>query len=772
MYKKTSLFLIGFLYCYSITLSCGLKLAGKLLCINDNAAIAGAVIHVEGTNKSCISNMHGYFQLDSICTSSIQLHIDLVGYVHVDTSIYLTDSNTNIILYMESKDLHADEIHIDGIAVHPSELQTLSSEVIPMAERLDLSGKSLGEITKIVPGVTTLSTGGNVVKPVIHGLHSNRILILNNGVRQEGQQWGSEHAPEIDPFTASQITILKGAASLVYGADAVGGVILLEPNAILPDKMVKGDYHLIGNSNGRSITNALALEKGWKKIGVRVQTSQKRGGNLKTPKYYLDNTGTCEINASAQLTYSGNRLQLNGYLSTYNNKYGIFSGSNIGGDSTELIAAALKNKPGSKNEFDYTINRGYQTVGHTLSMIEGNYKLPKSEINFKLSRQLDERQEYDFNIPYTNGADLSNLPGLSFKLKTHQLNITYNHPSFGLWSGTIGFDFFTQGNIFKGLGYRTLIPNFRNYNGGIFIIEKIALNKTIVEMGARIDRRIQTIYRLNPTTLQLETPQQEWNNLSGAIGVNHTFTPRLSGNINLGTAWRAPNAYELFVDGIHGATSTYEKGDSTLEHEKSLQLNAGIQFQQHHLSFKLGAYVNYIDRFIYLEPSRQYAVTYQGVFRVFNFNQQATLFIGGDMELSYQFENGWSSSLKGNIVRAQNLITDLPAWQIPPANFRWGINKSFTNFQKLEGLLITLEFDYTSMQKRFVKNLDYINPPPSYSLTNVGLSYPFKVKKYTCNLALTVENLFNRSYRNYMNFFRYYADEIGRNISLKLNFKI
>jgi len=179
---------------------------------------------------------------------------------------------------------------------------TQTQSVLSGADLDKTRGKSLGEALKSVNGVTGLQSGASIVKPVINGLHSNRILIMNNGVRQEGQQWGSEHAPEIDPFLATQITVIKGASGVRYGSDAMGGVVLLEPPPLRAKPGMGGEVNLVGYSNSHQGVASGFLEGSPAAVpglGWRLQGTAKKAGATETPRYFLNNTGFEEFNWSA-----------------------------------------------------------------------------------------------------------------------------------------------------------------------------------------------------------------------------------------------------------------------------------------------------------------------------------------------------------------------------------------------------------------------------------------------------------------------------------------
>ena len=203
---------------------------------------------------------------------------------------------------------------------------------------------------------------------MIHGLQGYRILILNNGIRQEGQQWGNEHAPEIDPFIAQKISVIKGANAVRYGSDAMAGVILVEPND-LPDKAsVTGEVNLVGLINGKTGIASAILQGYFDKIkgfSWRVQGTLKKGGNTNTPNYYLKNTGVQESNFSYALNYHRKNWGLETYYSQFKTKIGIFSSAHVG-NLTDLQAAFNSNKPqDSLATFSYDIARPYQDISFT-----------------------------------------------------------------------------------------------------------------------------------------------------------------------------------------------------------------------------------------------------------------------------------------------------------------------------------------------------------------------------------------------------------------------
>lgn len=773
--------LAGFISCiYSLfyqslsAQNCDFSMSGKITCSDDGKSLPGVLIFISN-EIATYSDDNGNFLLKGLCPQKYLLHVSLLGYSHVDTNIVAGDSRSLLQLQLHASEIHLDEVHIENKIIHNDEIQTLQKETVTKATINSMQGLPLGDMLATVPGLSALHSGTGVSKPIIHGLHSNRILILNNGVRQEGQQWGSEHAPEIDPFIATQISVIKGAASLRYGADAMGGAILIEPPPLPDHRCLFGEVNSTLESNGRAATISGILQGGFenklKPLGWRVQGTIARSGYVSTPDYYLDNTASLQGNYSAAVGWKKKNYGLEIFYSNFYTEFGIFSGSHIGGDSTNLIAAFENGKPATLASFSYEINRGYQKVNHSLLKTSAWYQLQNgSKFKTTFARQYDLRQEFGFNVPFSsNGVDLSQLPEVYFQLITHSADLIWEHPVKNNFSGSMGLQFYTQGNVFKGLSYRSLIPNFRNYNGGIFVIEKYSKNSFTLEGGLRYDYKFQRQYELNSITLELEKPEQRFQNISGNIGASMRLNPHLSLQLNIGRAWRAPSIYELNVNGIHSSNSTYEVGNKNLETETALNSNASLLFENKKWNIETGFYANYIDNYIFLNPSLRYAVTYQGVFRVFEFAQTNALFKGVDVHVHYKLNNHWISELKADLIFANDVTKGKFLQLIPAQRMNLKIAYDFNDHALTNHSEIYLALQANAEQNRYESGSDFVPPPAGYKLLNAGISTSIGKQNNKITIRLEATNLLNTKYRDYLNFYRYFSDEKGRSFTLRIN---
>ncbi|OMP75177.1 TonB-dependent receptor [[Flexibacter] sp. ATCC 35208] len=742
---------------------CNFHIIGNILNNNQKPVVHASITLSNG--QSSITNKNGYYDIDSVCKGTYTITCAADSVIFLQRTIYINNNTTlNFTYHHMEGDLK--EVVINANKIH--DLTTLNLIELDKKQLFQSAGKTLGESLKNIPGLNSIQTGPGISKPVIHGLHSNRVLILNNGVRQEGQQWGSEHAPEIDPFIAGNMTIIEGAASLRYGSDAIAGVILLDPPALVNDRL-KGEANLVGASNGRmgaisGLLNGAGYNK-WEGIQWRVQGTLKRAGNFKTATYYLGNSGIDEHDYSATIGYHKVNFGMFAYYSSYQSKMGIFDGSHVG-NLDDLYAAFARPKPITPSYFSYKINRSYQQVTHDLLKLNSYYRFKNnSRAELTFARQSDLRNEYDVDLPYSDDPAVLNAPQVSFKIKTHTVDLIYHTPEKKHFSGSYGINGITQGNVFKGIRY--LIPNFRNYGSGIFGIEKYNRDKWTFEGGLRYDYRWLRVYRRNDNSLTVYTQTHTYNNLTGSAGATFQITPDLSVSANTGSAWRAPSVSELYIKGIHLSAASYEIGDSTLQSERSINNSISFKYTGQKLLVQLNLYDNEINNYIYAKPSLTGITLVSGTYPVFQYTQANVRLRGLDAEINYQLLAPLAIISKTAIVRGYNKTIHDYLIFMPADKFDNTLKYQIPNRSKFKQNFINLQYVYTARQTRVPPNSDYAAPPAAYGLLNYSMSTQLPLHKNLLDISFSVDNLTNVAYRDYLNRFRYYADDLGISFILR-----
>lgn len=760
--------------------NCDCQVKGSITARENGLAVAGATIYLKEINKVTYTDSLGNYLLKNICPGTYTLVCRIIGYQERSVVINLTHTTEQDISLAEA------HFHLQNISITAKKIEA-TSQAKNVLEGIDFDenkGKTLGEALKVLTGVSTLQTGNSIAKPIIHGMHSNRVLILNNGIRQEGQQWGSEHAPEIDPYTASKVTVIKGAAGVRYGADALGGVILVEPEDLPKDIPFAGEINTVGFSNGRTgaisgmLQGVVGTVDGNKNLSWRLQGTLKRGGNAQSPHYYLDNTGVGEQNFSATLAYHKIRWGTELYFSQFNTKLGILKDSHIG-STTDLEIAINRGEPLSKTDFTYRIDRPYQDIGHSLLKFRTYYRPTNGgQFTWTFAWQYNNRSEYDLHRPRNRSIEdsLASLtkPQLQFKLYTVTSELIWEHqPLFKKVTGQIGWSSTVQSNDTR---YSRFIPDFNALTSGVFVIERLIKPHWEWEGGLRYDYRFNRVFLTNE-------PNQDFHfhNFSGTLGSIWKTTEHLTLRANVGSAWRAPGINELFSDGVHHGSASFEVGDRNLKSEGAINVSLTGNYERKRFSAEISLYQNFVNNFIFLAPSGQLALTIRGAFPEFRYTQVNARFRGIDASATWQFAKNLAWTSKYSFLSAINTSTNEYLIWMPPNRLDNSLKINVGHWKKIEKISVSVSNQYVARQWRVPSDLqitddetvrfrlyggDFAPPPPAYSLWGLGAG--FTLPNQALDFGVSVTNVFNAVYRDYLNRFRYYTSDVGRNVSLRM----
>jgi iron complex outermembrane receptor protein len=766
---------------------CLLSFSGKVEDQDTHESLPGAVITIRELKQQRVADAKGSFRFDGLCPGNYNIEVSHADCQPLSLHIHLKE-DLKLDIPMPHKAGELSEVVVTGI--QRTKQGGVTAELKGRA--LDATrGMTLGESLKQLTGVSVLQTGTNIYKPVIHGLHSNRVLILNNGIRQEGQQWGSEHAPEIDPFIANRITVIKGASSIRYGGDAIGGVILVEPKLLRYVPGINGEVNLAAFSNNLQGVVSAMLEGNAVRLPAlawRLQGTAKRGGNARTPGYWLGNSGVEEFNGSATLGWRRDKWGVEGYYSIFHTRLGIFTGSHIG-NVTDLINAINNEEPPDYIKdlpFTYRIDRPYQWVQHHLVKGKAYYQTGAySKLNLVLSGQYNRRREYDIVR-----SERQN-PQLELDLATLIADLAWDHYKGDHWKGTIGASVLYQSNDYT---YRYFIPNYQALQFGAFVAEKYQWNKWQVEAGLRFDRRHMDRITDNDRqpfdvlTGTVQVPGEPYgtrtfSGMSGNAAISYKWNERLLTNLTLASAWRSPQANEIFSDGLHHGAARIETGKLDMQTERANSLLAGIQYNGETFTADLGAYYKKIDGFIFLKPTFPPKLTIRGAFPSFEFEQTDARLSGIDLQLSWLLNHHIRLSGKGSMLRAWDRKAEDWLIQMPADRGEFFAEYLFGDGRTMKNSWLKAGVQYVSRQSRVPDSgnieitkpdgsiemaSDYAPPPPAYTLFSLEGGTDLKLAGHPLTLSLTMTNLFNTKYRDYMNAFRYYADDMGRNIVLRV----
>ncbi len=793
MIRGFSFFVLAFLLWIGVAQAqtdCVFDLKGTVVSSENGEPVPFATIEVEsGNNKQAlVSKANGIFEVSSLCEERVKVIVRFIGFQTFEKTYVLSrgKNELQIKLLVDVKNLGEITIEEEKVA----EIVTVQRSEVNAEALTRSAGASLGEALTEISGVNMLQTGPTIAKPVIHGLHSNRILILNNGIRQEGQKWGQEHAPEIDPFVANNLKLIKGAAAVKYGSDAIGGVILVNPAELPSTNSFAGKVNVLGASNSQLYASSALFEGGIKGLdgfGWRVQGTFKRGGDAQAADYRLTNTGTKEQNFSMGLGYHKDDVGLEVFFSSFDAELGVLRSAHIG-NLTDLAIAIDSDRPLFIEDFSYDINNPFQDVRHQLLKANGHIELNDlGDFSLQYGLQHNQRKEFD-----VRRAGRSEIPALSLDLITHTLDVDLDMSARGSWKWDVGASFLYQTNENSPeTGIRPLIPNFDNWTAGAHLIGRFIRPKYELEFGARYDFRHYLVKRFDENN-NLERPEFDFNNLTGSAGAVFFLNSDWTLRSNVGTAWRAPHVNELYSEGLHHGAAAIEEGNDQLVSEKSIKWINSLEKYTDRMKLSVSAYYNLITDYIYLRPE-SVELTIRGAFPVFRYQQTDAVLYGLDTDLEYIFSDRWTMNTKLSLIRAEDRKLNSPLINIPTSQLEGSVVYNFSEGRLLKPF-ISAGFRAVNRQRNAPRVVsieevleandndqdlfasdpsifDFIAPPEGY--VNFNLSGGFDLlfqNENKLNVFMSIDNLLNNSYRDYLNRFRYYADDLGRNISLKLSY--
>lgn len=699
----------------------------------------------------------------TICNGKTKISISNVGFNSVDTVVIISSSKRiNISLSAVAQQLQ----NVTLTANLPN--QNLASTQIKATQKISLVGLNLAQALQQVSGVTLLSSGPTVSKPMIHGFHSNRIVLLNNGIRQEGQNWGTEHAPEIDPFTADKFTIIKGAASVKYGAEAIGGVVVVEPKPMFEKIGYSGSFNSLYYTNNRmgvlsGLVTYVSSNNHW---AFRLQGTAKKAGNVKTPDYYVANTGLRELNAAATIAYQKNNYQANIYVSNFSTTLGFYTGAHV--ESKDDLEAAIKSStPLFTDGFTYNINRPKQQVNHLLIKLTQKLQLKNNhQLQLITAHQENERNEFD-------SKQYLNQPEMSLSLGTTNADLLIKSNWNNKLNTEIGFQYSVQQNINKDNSIRIFIPNYQLNSANIFALLNLNLNTTNLSFGVRYDIKDFTAYKKE---LGVQTSiNKNFNNLTATAQASYNITKSIKAKTIVATAFRPPAVNELFANGLHQGLASIEIGNPLFNAEKNLSFTQEIVYKpDSNLKVELVAYSNHINNYIYLQPVQPPSFTIRGYYPTFNYVATNAHIYGFDIGLQYTLIKQWQANLKSTIVRGWNKTN--ADWIILMPADRGSLELSFlpNSGKKFKQNLIGVELLYVKEQTLIPNKTlvlqDYAPPPAAYALINLNAQTTININNKPIQIGVSIFNLLNTSYRDYLNRFRYFFDEMGMNASLRVNY--
>jgi iron complex outermembrane receptor protein len=582
---------------------------------------------------------------------------------------------------------------------------------------------SLGETLNDVPGVHSFSTGSGIGKPVIRGLTSNRVLVLDNGQRMETQQWGDEHSPNVESANADRIEVIRGPASVLYGSDALGGVInVLQPDlldAIGRTPIMRGRASLGYLSNNREPDGALMAEGASGGFGFRVEGSGRTSQDVRTPTYRLWNSGLRQVGGAGTV----------GYRSSWGSISGTYS---------------QRNEKLFMTDEDPTATPTQRMVTNRASL---DVRLPfrDSRLDIKTGWERSRRREFEDSV--------TDVVGLGLLAKTWTGSVQYHHPAFGKLYGILGASGLHSG--FDKFGEETLIPNNRVSSGGVFAFEQTDLGRWKLSMGARYDHRHLDVDQDDELGVTAQT--RTYNSFVGNLGALYRLSEPVALVLNVGRGYRAPNPFELFANGVHEGTVAFEHGNPDLHNETSINTDFAVRMQSRRASVEIGTFANVIQNFIYSIPTGQ--TDPESGFEIFDFVQGNARLFGFEGSVDYHPMSLLHLHGGADYTYGQNVTAAQPLPEMPPFRATYSVRLEPESRGILQTPYVYVGGESNAKQGRlnsaeaefYAAAFDGAGyRPVGYTLANAGAGFTLNASARPVRFDFMVRNLFNEAYADYL----------------------
>ena len=740
--------------------------------------IVGATVQSDGALSGAATNGDGRCTLRfKQGVGQTKIEVSSVGYKRVVRTVTVRNGQTLTLLLQE------DAKMLDNVVVTAQKRHTdvLQQSATIDAEALEKGGaNSLAKMLESIPGVSSISTGNTIAKPVIQGMHSSRILLINNGVRLESQSWGADHAPELDYTGSSMVEVVKGAECIRYGFGAMGGIVLMN-DAPLPygyqRGKVRGTVNLGYDTNARGVSGSGNVEMGYRQVALRLHGMYTRGGDYRTADYLLNNTGYNTISLSAMAGWQGRKLTATLFSSIYYQRSGIYYASKIS-DLDQLLKRFEYGRPDPESffPFSYRIKPPFQQSQHVTLKGELKWALSKQhQVDFTLSFQENLRQEFENR----KKDQWSWIPVQDLILKTYKFDVLW-HAKWRLWnmSTEAGLSNTYQTNFnYPGTKQPAFVPNFAALSMGGFFLHKAQFGKLQCALGARYDFRVMSVNGY--TSLSNYTYYDDfklYSNFTASLAGHYQFNEQWDVRANVGWSWRPPDINELYAIGLQDG-SYWVVGNRHLASERGYKSVFGARYRTPWLSVEPSFFYQRINSYIYDHIGTgkdRFQNRPNGKYPKFIYDQDNVRLYGGDVEVTVKPLNDLTFVGKGEWTFARNITRN--DWLPFMPSDRYGLSgnyaRSFRDGKKYRASL-SLSGIYVTKQRRFDPDKDLVSDSPAgYFLLNGTLDFSINfAHKRQWKIMLVGENMLNALYKEYTDRFRYYAHERGVNYSLRTIYK-
>ena len=706
----------------------------------NNEPISTVEISISDANIQTKSNEKGQFEIKNLPIGKWTLIFKKDKFEIKSEVISIGNQEQKILdIILEEEQHHIDEILVSSVFNKTQNENVIKIDHINLKQIQNEGAINLSDALATNPGVSVVSTGVSIGKPVIRGLSGNRVLTYAQGIRLENQQFGEEHGLGLNSNGQESVEIIKGPASLLYGSDAMGGVLYFNPEKYAANNKTELSVNQVVNSNTKGSNSSVTLKTSEEKFKFLVQNNYTTHADYKTPNgETVVNTRFIEKDFKIGTSFATSRYVAD-FRYNYNDLY-------LGLPEEEIEDSR------------------YRTPLFPSQKIENHLLSFNQKVFFKNSK-LEATAGYVFN-------DRKELEGvdeiaLFMKLKTFNYNVRYYLPDFGKFETIIGFQGMNQEN--RNFGEERLIPNAKIADIGFFGTSQYKFNKNVLQFGVRYDFRNVNIEEFGDlgTEGSFQKLDKDFESINASFGFKTEITEKITTRINIATGFRAPNLSELSSNGVHEGSNRYEIGNVNLKNEQNFQIDLNVDYNAEHFDFFANGFYNHINNYIFISPNGN---TIDDNF-VYDYLQNNAVLYGGETGIHLHLhEIDWlhMTSSYEMVIGQLNNHSNLPL--IPANQWKNNFRANFNLSKNIKNSFVFVQANYTFNQNKIG---EFETKTNDYLLLSSGIGTDIQLNKSKFNVYLTATNLLNKEYVAHLS--RLKADGIynmGRNIVLGVNFNL
>lgn len=758
--------------------------------------------HVSIGRKHAYTNLNGnaiFHQIFNQISEEISeekspkklLKITHVGYVNYQKTVDFSKKHTILLIALTQDNAILNEVTITQKPVknfikYSGNKQKINTEFL--AQNRD---NSLMQTLQNIPGVSAITIGSGQSKPTIRGLGFNRVVVVENGIKHEAQQWGADHGLEIDQYNVESIEITKGAASLMYGSDAIAGVINIKNNTLPNVNSLAGEVNITHKNNNNLYGISFGVKQRYKHWYYKTRITHQQYGDYKVPvrkitydNYIFDlhqnnlrNTAGKNHNIGFSLGYTDDALNSTTYISNVHAKNGFFANAH----GLEVRTSKIDYDK-SSNDIDLPLHK----VNHFKINNNTRFSLKNNTLDIEIGFQKNDREEHSEPIAHGYMSKPTSTMERRFTKNTYNFNIKNENYYFDNYKIVTGINLDYQHNKIAGWGF--LIPEYTRFTVGAFVYNQLKINKNIhIDAGIRYDYgnlKTQAYYEsfvspvnkngiISMQKLQRATKNNlHFDNFSASAGISYSLKNTLY-KINIGKSFRIPLANELASNGVNYHMYRYEQGKIDLKPESSYQIDAEFKadFSEFNnfkkASIQLTPFANYFDNYIYLTPTSGYYETLQK----YKYTQNKVFRYGGEITLEYTPIKKIAFTASLEYVKSRQLNGEKKNFSLPfspPLTGVFSFEYTFNDWVFFE------KTKFFSNLRSTVNQHDIVPPEkPTNGATviNAGLHTNISVfsKKNPMKIQGKLNNIFNKTVFNHTSFYRLIeVPEPNRNFSISI----